>query len=169
MIAAFAVTAACEGRRGIRALASATVRWPARWRWRLAALSPLAFLAVALLVAAAFGALPSAGDYARMSGVPAGIGLVWRGFAQRLQERVGPPRATAAVAVGWAGWHAPLFAVMASYRDFGIPLALGFLVGLGAGAVVLTSIFNGSRGASSPSRSGTRSTTSRSRPRPARA
>jgi membrane protease YdiL (CAAX protease family) len=159
------------------------VRWPARWRWRLAALSPLAFLAVALLVAAAFGALPSAGDYARMSGVPAGIGLVlvalainglgeetgWRGFAQRLQERVGPPRATAAVAVGWAGWHAPLFAVMASYRDFGIPLALGFLVGLGAGAVVLTSIFNASRGASSPSRSGTRSTTSRSRPRPARA
>jgi membrane protease YdiL (CAAX protease family) len=161
MIAAFVVTAVCDGRPGVRALASAMVRWPRRWRWRLAALSPLAFLAVSLLVAAASGNLPSAADYGRMSGVPAGIGLMlaalvingfgeetgWRGFAQpRLQERLGPLRATMVVAVLWAGWHSPLFLAMASYRDFSALILLGFLVGLGCGAVVLTAIYNGSGG-----------------------
>jgi membrane protease YdiL (CAAX protease family) len=158
MIAAFVVTAACDGRPGVRALAAEMVRWPRRWRWRLAALSPLAFLAVALLVAAALGRLPAAGDYGRMSGVPAGIGLVlvaltlngfgeetgWRGFAQpRLQERLGPLRGTAVVAALWAGWHVPLFLVMASYRGFGVPLLFGFLIGLACGAVVLAAIYNG--------------------------
>ena len=55
-------------------------------------------------------------------------------------------RATVYVALGWAGWHLPLFFVLASYADFGPLAAIGFLVGLTAGAFVLTAIYNGSGG-----------------------
>jgi uncharacterized protein len=50
------------------------------------------------------------------------------------------------VAFGWAGWHLPLFFVLASYADFGLLTAIGFLAGLTVGAFVLTAIYNGSGG-----------------------
>jgi len=48
---------------------------------------------------------------------------------------------TLVLAALWAGWHAPLFFILASY---GSPLILpGFFIGLTAGALVLSSLYNG--------------------------
>jgi CAAX protease family protein len=67
----------------------------------------------------------------------------WRGFLQPMLQRVLPPRlAILAVAAIWAGWHAPLFAILTTYRGF-TPLTLvGFGIGLTCGAVVLGWLYN---------------------------
>ena len=161
MVAAFVVLAVTEGGRGVRELLAAMVRWPHRPRWQLAAVSPLIFLALALPVAAVLGDVPSVEEFGRLSGVASGVlGVAavllitgygeetgWRGYAlPRLQARLGAMRATFYLTAGWAGWHVPLFFVLASYADFGPLMAIGFLVGLTAGAFVLTAIYNGSGG-----------------------
>jgi membrane protease YdiL (CAAX protease family) len=71
----------------------------------------------------------------------------WRGFAlPRIQRRHRPLVASLLLAVGWAGWHLPLFFILDSYRDFGVVILPGFLIGLACGAIVLTSIYNGTGG-----------------------
>jgi membrane protease YdiL (CAAX protease family) len=161
MLAAFLVLALTEGSRGVRELLAAMVRWPHRLRWQVAVVSPLIFLVLALPVAAVLGGFPSLEEFGRFSGAAAGVfgvGFVmlingygeetgWRGYAlPRLQARFGALRATVYVTLGWAGWHLPLFFALASYADFGPLAAIGFLVGLTAGAFVLTAIYNGSGG-----------------------
>jgi membrane protease YdiL (CAAX protease family) len=100
--AAVVVTAAVCGRAGVRDLLARIVRWRMPLRWWAATLSPLAFLAVALAVAAATGKLPGGSGFGRYSGFPA-IGVVpvavivilvtfgeetgWRGFALPLLQR----------------------------------------------------------------------------------
>ena len=42
----------------------------------------------------------------------------------------------------WALWHAPLFLIVQGYRDFSPMTVPGLLIGLTAGALVLTAIFN---------------------------
>lgn len=158
--AAVIVLASTEGRAGLRRLGAASLRRP-RGRWWLATLWPLLALPVLLAVAAAAGDGPSPGALGRMSGAPQGLLVVvpvllviaygeeagWRGYLlPRLQERLGAGRAIAAVAACWAAWHLPLFALLASYRDFGPPMVAGFLVGLAAGAVVLAWLYNGTGG-----------------------
>ncbi len=48
--------------------------------------------------------------------------------------------------VAWALWHAPLFLLLASYGDFSLLTLPGFFIGLAAGAVVLTSLYNHTAG-----------------------
>jgi uncharacterized protein len=144
MFAAFVVLALTEGRRGARELLTAMVRWPRRLRWQLAVVSPLIFLVPALPVAALLGDFRSLEEFGRLSGAASGVfcvGLVllikwlrrgdrWRGYAlPRLEARLGALSATLYLALGWAGWHLPLFFVLASYADFGPLAAIGFLVG----------------------------------------
>jgi uncharacterized protein len=68
----------------------------------------------------------------------------WRGFLlPRLQSRRSALAATAVLTLAWAAWHVPMFA----YRfDFGVVEVVGFFVGLFAGAVWLTALYNGSGG-----------------------
>lgn len=125
-------------------------------RWWAVAFAPLALLAVGLLVTGAIGAaLPDPADFGVVSGVPevwgtALVGLVivlvngfgeetgWRGYAlPALQRRFGPLTAMLVLFVVWAGWHAPMFLVIASFRDFGPAVTVGWLLGLVAGSVVL--------------------------------
>lgn len=69
----------------------------------------------------------------------------WRGFlAHHLLQRHDPIATSALVAVVWAGWHLPLFVVVGSFRDMGVT-AVGWLVGLSAGSLVLTWLYVGSR------------------------
>jgi uncharacterized protein len=67
----------------------------------------------------------------------------WRGYAlARLQRRSGPVRASLIVTAGWAVWHVPLFFLLAGYAGFGPLMAVGWLAGLAAGALVLTATYN---------------------------
>jgi membrane protease YdiL (CAAX protease family) len=161
LIAALIVLAASEGRAGLRAWGAAIVRPPRELRWQLASIAPLGFLLVGLLVVTIAGDAPPASDFIRYSGTTAtvaafGVVLIagalgeeagWRGYAlPRLQARLGPLRATFALTVLWAGWHAPLFVILGSYEDFNAFILLGFFIGLAAGALVLTAVFNGAGG-----------------------
>ena len=163
-IAAVVVTAWTMGRPGVRDLLARIGRWRVPVRWWLAALSPVAFLGLALIAMAAAGrALPSAADFGQFSGTPA-IGLVgvlllitfvgalgeetgWRGYAlPQLQRRFSPLASSLILALVWFGWHLPQFFVIAAYRDFGPGQYAGMLLGLTCGAVILTWLYNRSGG-----------------------
>lgn len=122
MTAAFLVTAAAEGRAGLRHWSARLVRWRVGWRWYAAVL-----LGVPAAILAATFALPGSWGHARM--VPAVIALAylptlllqfvttavaeepgWRDFAlPRLQRRFGAVPGTCVLGVLWGGWHLPLF------------------------------------------------------------
>jgi uncharacterized protein len=123
--------------------------------------APLAFLGLGLAAVAVTGDVPPAAEFIRYSGTAASVGALavavvvnafgeeagWRGYAlPRLQSRLGPMRATLLLAALWAGWHAPLFFILASYGNFSPLILPGFFIGLTAGALVLTSLYNGTRG-----------------------
>lgn len=126
-IAAYLVTALTEGWVGVRGLTKrlVLVRGPT-WRFLGNALSPLAFIALALIAAALVGALPRWGDFALYSGLPPlglptvlvlvflfnGLGeeTGWRGFAlARLQRRFGALPGALLLGLIWARWHVPAF------------------------------------------------------------
>src|SRR3954447_19383793 len=157
LLAALIVLAGTEGRAGVRRWLAGMTRVPRERRWQLASVAPLGFAAVGVALAAAFSELPSAREFISFSGVAADAGLFalvllvsafgeeagWRGYAlPRLQRRLGPLRATLVLALLWALWHAPLFILLDSYQGFGPPAAVGFLIGLTAGALVLTALYN---------------------------
>jgi CAAX protease family protein len=71
-IAAVVVTAWTMGRPGVRDLLARLARWRVPLRWWLVAVSPVAFLGLALAAMAAAGqALPRVADFGRFSGIPA--------------------------------------------------------------------------------------------------
>jgi membrane protease YdiL (CAAX protease family) len=163
-IAALVVTAWTVGRPGVRDLLARIARWRLPLRWWLAALSPVAFLGLALIAMVAAGKpLPSVADFGRFSGTPA-IGLVgvlllitfvgalgeetgWRGYAlPQLQRRFSPLTSSLILALFWFLWHLPQFFVIATYRDFAPVQYVGMLLGLTSGAVVLTWLYNRSGG-----------------------
>ena len=161
LVAAFIVTACTTGRSGARDLLGRMGRWRIGWRWWVAALSPVGFLALAIAgIAVTGGTLPEAGDFAQFSGVPSGLGLVgvalvilvvdgfgeetgWRGYAlPQLQKRYSPLTSTLILAGLWAGWHIPLFFALHSYQGFSAGTTIGFAFGLTCGAVVATWLYN---------------------------
>jgi uncharacterized protein len=130
-----------------------------KWLFFLCSLSPLLFLLGALLISLVFGVrMPALSDFSRYSGLPQmelpfvlvivllvnGFGeeTGWRGFAlPRLQSQFGSLGGTLALAALWAGWHAPLFLIIETYRSM-TPLLLvfGFGLGLVCGAIVLSHV-----------------------------
>lgn len=163
-IAAVIVIARTTGRSGLRDLLARVTRWRVAPRWWLVAVSPLAFLALGLLVLRAAGRpLPAAADFGRFSGTPpigpVGVFLLitfvgslgeetgWRGYAlPELQRRFSPLTATLILAPIWFLWHLPQFAVIGTYRDFGPVEYAGMFFGLTCGAIVLTWLYNRSGG-----------------------
>ncbi len=161
MLAAFAVTAWTMGRYGVRDLLKRMGRWQIGGRWWIAALSPLAFLGLALaVIAATGGTLPKVGDFAQFSGPSSVLGVVgvalmilvvdglgeetgWRGYAlPQLQKRFSPLTSTLILAGFWAGWHIPSFFALNSYKGFSVGTGIGFAFGLMCGAVVATWLYN---------------------------
>ncbi len=164
VFAAYLVTRADGGTPAVRAWLSGLSRWRVHPGWWLFALgSPLAlYVASVGLVRLAGGPWP---DLARLS-LPAyanrawlvdllfvgtfayGFGEEpgWRGFAlPRLERRLGPLGATLVLTPLWAIWHWPAFFYRPSYQG-GMPTVVGFLFGLLAGAIVLTFLYDGTRG-----------------------
>jgi membrane protease YdiL (CAAX protease family) len=81
--------------------------------------------------------------------VTSGVGeeLGWRGFAlPRLQRTHTAMTSTLLLAIGWAGWHLPAFFYVPSYTAIGLRILPGFFLGVLAGAIVLTWLYNSSRG-----------------------
>src|SRR4026207_1804181 len=74
-----------------------------------------------------------------------GVGeeLGWRGFAlPRLQRTHSAMSSTLLLAIGWAGWHLPAFFYVPSYTAMGLRILPGFFLGVLAGAIVLTWLYN---------------------------
>lgn len=157
-IAALIVIAASEGRSGLAALGRRLLptRRAARWLWL--GLVPLAFYGLATALAASrAGALSTDFSAASLGGVLFGAeaGIVFhfffrgalgeepglRGFALvRMQERMGPVRASLWIGVLWALWHLPVLVG----RD---PVQIvAFLLLAVLLSFVMTWLFNGAGG-----------------------
>lgn len=71
----------------------------------------------------------------------------WRGFLlPRLQARRPALLATAMLTGIWGVWHLPAFWFREGYVGLGAIGTVGFAIGLAAGAIVLTALYNASRG-----------------------
>lgn len=163
-LAAVAVTGWFSARFGLVDLIARIVRWRMPIRWWAATLSPVGFLAAALVIAAGIGKLPTFASFGRYSGVStvdAGVVLVlviaivggigeetgWRGFAlPLLQRRYGALTAALLVTPIWALWHLPFFFTVSTYRGFAPAGYIGFVFGLACGSIVLTWLYNGTGG-----------------------
>ncbi len=159
--AALIVTAVANGKAGLAEFRQRMTRWKVGplW-WGVSAFSPFAlFLLAVLLLRLSGNPWP---DFAKLAGRPYGTGLWiggsllsaiaygigeeagWRGFAlPRLQYPRSALAATFILALIWALWHLPMF----FYRfEFGIGPLIGFFLGLFAGAIWLTFLYNSTGG-----------------------
>ena len=165
-IGAALVTAALEsGWAGARDLLRRLVLIRGRLVWLAVALfGPFALVALAVGAASLFGAdgIPPAGlgrseelPQSSLLGLLAynvltfGVGeeVGWRGFAlPRLQTRHSALVASLLLTVGWALWHTPLFLYRAGFASMNAGGVAGWFFGLVTGAILLTWLYNESRG-----------------------
>jgi membrane protease YdiL (CAAX protease family) len=158
MVSALIVTGLTDGSRGLRELLGRMTKWRLSLGWWLVALAPLGLY---LLVAAALWFiqgeqidLASMGqaDFLPAIGLAAlpmwiltfGIGeeTGWRGFAlPKLQKGRSALSATIILWFFWALWHLPLF-----FYSYDVSILPGFLIGLLAGAIVFTWLYNSTDG-----------------------
>ena len=125
-LAAFVVTAATEGREGVRRLLRRIVLWRVGLRWYLFVLAgiPAIVLLSAVVVPGArasfeLSAVPPAlflyvvaGPFFLFAGGPVFEEIGWRGFAlPRLQRLHGPLLGSLILGGLWALWHLPLFLI----------------------------------------------------------
>ncbi|MBP7688568.1 MAG: CPBP family intramembrane metalloprotease [Thermoflexales bacterium] len=158
LLSALIVTGASQGSSGLKALGQRIFMWKVRPIWWLAALSPLIIgVVVALILGVATGEPISVADLGTVNFLPPlGLGALalwlltfglgeevgWRGYAlPRLQQGRSALSATLILAVVWALWHLPQF-----FYLFDPAIAIGWVIGLIAGAIVFTWLFNSSGG-----------------------
>lgn len=157
-VAAVLVTAALEGRAGLRDLARRAVRWRVGWGWWLVVTATFGLAALGAVKALTAGdEVPSLAEFTSYTGVGsitpvAVLALVlalnglgeetgWRGFAlERLLRDHDLRWSALVVGLGWAGWHLPFFWLVDTFRSFG-PLALGWFVSMLAASVVLAQMY----------------------------
>lgn len=122
LAAAFAVTAAAEGRAGLRRWARRLTHWRVGWRWYAAVLTavPAVILLSTLLLPGAAGGIQAVSALVLLAYLPMLVVQVlttslaeepgWRDFAlPRLQRRFGALTGTVVLGLLWGGWHLPLF------------------------------------------------------------
>lgn len=120
--AAFIVTAAADGRAGLRHWSQRLVRWRVGWRWYSVVLA-----GVPATILLSTCALPASWGHLRMISVAVAAGYLpmllvqfvttataeepgWRDFAlPRLQRRFGAVAGTVVLGLLWGCWHLPLF------------------------------------------------------------
>jgi uncharacterized protein len=161
-LAAFVVTAATEGREGVRRLLRRIVLWRVGLRWYLFVFAgiPAIVLLSAVVVPGAWdsfewSAVPPAlflyvvaGPFFLFAGGPVFEEIGWRGFAlPRLQRLHGPLLGSLVLGGLWALWHLPLFLIPDWDTPHGSPLDVALFVLLAVGiAVVFTWVFNNTGG-----------------------
>ena len=158
LLAAVFVTAISDGRSGLKKLAERMTMWRVSPIWWLVAISPLVIGAVVAVVVTLFTGEPV--SIATLGEVnflpPLGIGSLalwlltfgigeetgWRGYAlPHLQKNRSALPATLILASLWALWHLPQY-----FYLFDPAIAIGWLIGLFAGAIVFTWLLNSSNG-----------------------
>lgn len=163
--AAFLVSGVETGRAGIGDLLRRMVIWRGRIGWiAVACVAPFALLALAMAGASlvggedvTFARLGRSREFPEFS-VAAfivyniasfGFGeeVGWRGFVlPRLQARHSALSSSLLLTLGWAVWHAPLFLYRPGYTGMHVAGIAGWLFSLVTGSVLLTWLYNGSRG-----------------------
>ncbi len=158
MLSALIVTLATQGQKGIKELWGRITKWRVGGLWWFAALSPLIVgLFVALVMNLLTAKRLTFSDLGRIHFLPPlGIGALflwvltfgigeeigWRGYAlPRLQKNHNALYATMILAFFWALWHLPQF-----FYLFDTSIAIGWIIGLFAGAIVFTWLFNSAEG-----------------------
>jgi len=158
MLSALIVTLATQGQKGIKELWGRITKWRVGGLWWFAALSPLIVgLFVALVMNLLTAKRLTFSDLGRIHFLPPlGIGALflwvltfgigeeigWRGYAlPRLQKNRNALYATMILAFFWALWHLPQF-----FYLFDTSIAIGWIIGLFAGAIVFTWLFNSAEG-----------------------
>jgi uncharacterized protein len=164
LLSAFITTAVVDGTAGVRGMAK-----------RCFQVRPLLYLAIALLspfvlaVFAAtisylahktpleFSALLHNREFPQFGLLPFfiynlvffgyGEEVGWRGFAlPRLQQKYSPLMASVVLTLFWALWHWPLFLYRPGYTAMDVWAVAGWFFSLLTGSVLLTWLFNASRG-----------------------
>ncbi len=164
-LAAVIVASFAEGWPGVRMLFGGLTKWRVGLGYALFAIGlPLALFAFAVVVSRVTqGAWPDLGmlgeaDYLPRLGVLPVLGLWlltfglgeelgWRGFAlPRLQARRSAYSAALTLGVLWALWHAPAFFYRDTYMAMGLLVVPMVLVSVTSASVVITWLYNGTRG-----------------------
>ncbi|MEV6227410.1 CPBP family intramembrane glutamic endopeptidase [Saccharopolyspora shandongensis] len=155
ILAAFIVTAAAEGRPGLRRWAGRLLKWRVNWKWYVLAV-------IGVPIALIIGGIPFAG--AENMAIPPAMVLVaivpglvlqvvttgiaeepgWRDFALPLmQPRFGPLRGTFLLGVLWGIWHLPLFLTeWGGYPNVTWVDPVEFIISCVAISIVMTWVFN---------------------------
>ena len=161
ILAALIITRIANGRLGLSEFVRRMKRWRVGLVWLFVAIfSPILLFVVPAIILRAvgnpwpdFSKLASA-EYSNfgwifgsfLSAIAYGIGeeAGWRGFAlSRLQKGHSALSATFILSIFWAIWHIPMF----FYRfEFGVGQVIGFFIGLFAGAIWLTFLYNSTGG-----------------------
>lgn len=158
LLAAMVVSFAVSGRKGLDDIFACVAKWRVGAGWWLVAISPLiALVFISIAVRLAQGDTISIAQLGEIERFPPlgiaslpfwiatfGLGeeIGWRGFAlPRLQRGRSALTATLILWGLWAFWHTPLFFYM-----YPLSVLPGLILGLLAGAIVFTWIFNSTGG-----------------------
>lgn len=163
LLAAVITTWLAEGAAGVRELGRRMVQWRVRPVWWVVGLSPLFLYGISAVVLRILrGTWTDIGLLGRTNFLPdLGLGAFllwlltygigeetgWRGFAlPRLQRDASALSASLILAGFWIIWHLPTFLYLPTYMKLGFAVLPWFALGIVAGAVVFTWLYNGTRG-----------------------
>jgi membrane protease YdiL (CAAX protease family) len=161
VMAAFVIARITQGQQGTASLLRSVGRWRVGWLWWVVSIgTPLLMLGLGIVFVGVWGqqwpnfgatlASASTVSFWLVDGVLTGVlygaceEIGWRGFAlPRLQMRWNALVSTLLLFGIWAAFHIPFFL----YRyPFGLGTLAGFLLGLCAGAIWLTYLYNSTGG-----------------------
>jgi len=154
-----------QGKAGLTELWKRMTRWRVGAGWYvLVLLGPLLLAIAALGLEAALNKHPLQLTGLGLSPEFPGLGRVgfllftvlvygygeevgWRGFAlPRLERSYGPRWSVLLLALGWAGWHLPLFLYRPGMMQMGIGGAIGWLCSILTGTALMSWLYRHTRG-----------------------
>jgi membrane protease YdiL (CAAX protease family) len=154
ILAAFIVTAATQGRPGLRRWAGRLLKWNVNWRWYVGSILgvPAALVVTGLALNGGDIHLPSSMVFVAL--VPGLVlqmvttGLAeepgWRDFAlPHLQPKFGPLRGTLILGPLWGLWHVPLFfSEWGHWPDVTVWTIIEFIATTTLFSILMTWVFN---------------------------
>lgn len=157
MLSALIMTWHCEGSEGLRKMGARILGWKVHLWWFVAFMPLLLGFVVCLSINLFTDDKIAISELGMVNFLPPlGIGALflwifsfgfgeeigWRGYAlPHLQTKHNALMATSILALLWAIWHLPQF-----FYLFDPDIAIGWVIGLFAGAIVFTWIFNSTNG-----------------------